>query len=577
MQRRLLAAGMRPISAVVDVTNYVMHELGQPQHAYDAATIPAGRIVVRRARDGELLETLDHVSRALDPRTLVIADRDHAIGLAGIMGGAGTEVGEATTTVILESAVFHGPTIRNTARRLGLRSEASMRHEKGIGGDLPRLAADRAAHLIAELTGARVGRGIVDSDPSEKTPRIVALDVGRASRLLGIELRADRIAQLLAPLGFATFGGGEVVDVVVPLHRIDVIGPEDVAEEIARAHGYGRIPGRLPTPALPPFRADPSGARHRVRRIAAGLGLDEVVSHALVSGEDLRRSGYDPDDTSLIRLANPISDLHAVMRPSLAPSLLGALAENIRMRRPDPWLFEVGKAYHFRPGSPVPPGWESAGTGRVEAWHLAIGLLGPRTPRSIGLPLRDADLDDLKGLIEALHEALGAPAPTYVAEAGDPKHPHLHPGRAAQLVDASGTPYGSVGEVHHSVASAWGLPGRPVIGGIDLYQLLAVARETRDLVPVAAAQPIDRDLAVVVDDGTPLGEVLRLARLAAGPTLVAVRPFDAYHGPQAGRGRVSYALALRFQPSRAGDEKSVEKAMNKVAGSLRHHLGAEIR
>ena len=295
-----------------------------------------------------------------------------------------------------------------------------------------------------------------------------------------------------------------------------------------------------------------------------------------MSGEDLRRSGYDPDEASLIRLANPISDLHAIMRPSLYPSLLGALAENVRMRRADPWLFEIGKAYHFLPGAPARPGWESAGTGRVEAWHLAIALLGPRVPRSIGVPARDADLDDLKGLVEALHEALGAPAPAYVAEAGDGHHPHLHPGRAAQLVDAGGTSYGNVGEVHPSVASAWGLPGRPLIGAVNLHQLLALAREP-DLVPVAAAQPIDRDLAVVVDEVVPLGEVLRVTRQAAGPTLVAVRPFDAYVGPQAGQGRVSYALALRFQPSRAGDEKSVEKAMNKVAGSLRHHLGAEIR
>lgn len=577
MQRRLVAAGMRPISAVVDVTNYVMHELGQPQHAYDADAIPGGQIVVRRARDGEALETLDHVARSLDPRMLVIADREHAIGLAGIMGGAGTEVGDATTAVILESAVFHGPTIRNTSRRLGLRSEASMRHEKGIGGDLPRMAADRAAHLIAQITGARVGRGIVDSDPSDKVPRTVAVDVARASRLLGIELRADRIAELLAPLGFRAAGDGDVVDVTVPLHRLDVVGPEDVAEEIARAHGYGRIPGRLPVPALPPFRADPSRPRQEVRRIAAGLGLDEVVSHALVSADDLRRSGCDPDDAGLIRVANPISDLHAIMRPALYPSLLGALAENVRMRRPDPWLFEVGKTYHFQPGATLRPGMESAGTGRVETWHLGIALLGPRAPRYIGMAAADADLDDLKGLVEALHAALGAPAPAYAAQAGDRRHPHLHPGRAAHLIDPTGTPYGSLGEVHPSVASAWGLPGRPVIAAVNLPQLLGLADGTRALVPVAAAQPIDRDLAVVVDDAIPLGEVLRIARLSAGATLVSVRPFDAYRGPQVGQGRVSYALAFRFQPSRAGDEKGVEKAMNKVAGSLRHHLGAEIR
>jgi phenylalanyl-tRNA synthetase beta chain len=314
-----------------------------------------------------------------------------------------------------------------------------------------------------------------------------------------------------------------------------------------------------------------------VRRIAAGLGLDEILSHALVSADDLRRTGYDPGDGHLVRVANPISDLHAIMRPTLAPSLLGALAENVRMRRPDPWLFEVGKTYHYQPDAPLRLGMESAGTGRVEAWHLGIALLGPRAARSIGAVPADADLDDLKGLVEALHDALGAPVPSYAADPDDRRHPHLHPGRAANLVDPGGTPYGSLGEVHPAVAADWGLPGRPVIAALNLPQLLALAQSGRDLAPVSAAQPIDRDLAIVVDEATPIGEVVRIARMSAGPTLVGLRPFDAYRGPQVGEGRVSYALAFRFQPARAGDEKAVEKAMSKVAGSLRHHLGAEIR
>ena len=203
MQQRLLAAGMRPISAVVDVTNYVMHELGQPMHAYDADTVPDGRIVVRRARAGETLETIDHEQRRLDERMLVIADRERPIGLAGIMGGAGTEVTPATRRVILESAIFHGPTIRNTARRLALRSEASMRHEKGIGHELPRYAADRAVRLMAEITGARVASGIVDNDPEPAAPRVVEVDLGRVERLLGISLTSDEVGELLRPLGFA--------------------------------------------------------------------------------------------------------------------------------------------------------------------------------------------------------------------------------------------------------------------------------------------------------------------------------------------------------------------------------------
>jgi phenylalanyl-tRNA synthetase beta chain len=216
MQRRLTAAGMRPISAVVDVTNYVMHELGQPQHAYDAASIPDGAIVVRRARAGETLETIDHVTRQLDERMLVIADRERPIGLAGIMGGASTEVSERTERVILESAVFHGPTIRNAGRRLGLRSEASMRHEKGIGPDLPRLAAHRAAQLLAEITGARIVTGIVDNDPGPHERRRVNVDLARVRRLLGIAVDADRARTLLAPLGFEVAGDGDAIEVTVP-------------------------------------------------------------------------------------------------------------------------------------------------------------------------------------------------------------------------------------------------------------------------------------------------------------------------------------------------------------------------
>ena len=323
MQRRLLAAGMRPISAVVDVTNYVMHELGQPMHAYDADAVPQGRIVVRRARDGERLETIDHEQRTLDARMLVIADAEQAIGLAGIMGGARTEVRETTTRVILESAIFHGPTIRNTARRLGLRSEASMRHEKGIGHHLPRVAADRAALLIAEITGARVAAGIVDNDPQPRPRRTVTIDTPRTERLLGLPLDEATVAELLSPLDFEVEPAGEGrVMVSVPEYRLDVVAPEDVAEEIARSHGYGRIPGRQPQPALPPFRPDPSEPRHRLRRVLAGLGLDEVVTHALVGPLDLERSGYDPADPTLIRVANPLAEAHSILRPSLAISML---------------------------------------------------------------------------------------------------------------------------------------------------------------------------------------------------------------------------------------------------------------
>ncbi len=278
MADRLIAAGMRPISPVVDVTNYVMHELGQPMHAYDADRVPGGRIVVRRARDGETLVTIDHLERRLDERMLVIADGERPIGFAGIMGGADTEVSDSTTRVILESAIFHGPTVRNTARRLGLRSEASMRHEKGISPDLPRVAADRAAALIAKITGARVATGIVDNDPGPHSPRVVEVDTARTARLLGIPVNPSAMETWLAPLGFAVSAADDShAAVTVPLHRLDVVSDADVAEEVARAHGYDRIAGTLPAASLP---AQPSRSGRAAPPAAAGArGLGPGRGH----------------------------------------------------------------------------------------------------------------------------------------------------------------------------------------------------------------------------------------------------------------------------------------------------------
>lgn len=585
MQRRLVAAGMRPISAVVDVTNYVMHELGQPMHAYDADRVPDGRIVVRRARAGEELVTLDHVDRRLDDAMLVIADGDRPIGLAGIMGGADTEVTEATERVILESAIFHGPTIRKTARRLALRSEASSRHEKGIDWDLPRFAADRAAQLLADLTGADVLTGVVDSEPEERPLRRITVDVVRTERLLGIALDGVAgVSRLLQPLGFQTQSEDEEegrVTIVVPSHRLDVIEAADVAEEIARAHGYDRVVGRLPVAQMPPFRRDPSGSRHAVRRIAAGLGLDEVVEFALVSRDELERTGYRLQDTALVEVANPVTEDHTLLRPVLYPSLLRALRDNVRQRRGSTWLFEVGKIYWREVGDPSPRARTSdtAGTGRHEAWELGIVMHGPAEARSTYSAARATDIGDLKGILDALHATLGVPAPRYVQEPPDApdRHPHLHPGRAARVIDAEGIAYGSLGELHPDVARAWDISGRPVISALSLGRLLSLVPGGTRSVPLPAAQPIDRDLAVVIDEDVAVSELLGLMRAAAGPRLVDLQLFDIYRGEQIGEGRVSYAVTLRFQPVAAHDEQSVDRALGKIKGAVRHRLNGETR
>jgi phenylalanyl-tRNA synthetase beta chain len=454
-----------------------------------------------------------------------------------------------------------------------------MRHEKGIGPDLPRMAAYRAAGLLEEIAGARVATGIVDNDPGPHPRRRVAVDLPRTSRLLGVELDGSRVRDLLTPLGFEVGGSGSAVEVVVPPHRLDVTVAADVAEEIARAHGYDRIEGRLPHAALPPYRPDPSAPRHALRRILAGLGLDEAVGHALIGPADLARSRYPSQGPELVRLFNPLSEDASILRPVMYPSLLAAVAENARQRRADAWLFDLGKVYWRGTGERTPreERAETAGTGRYESWELGIVLSGAAAPAAPGEAPPIADVATLKGIVDAVHDAIGAPRPQYRAEPAGERHPHRHPGRTGLICDADGRPYGSLGEVHPRVAEAWGIAGRPVDAAIDVGRLLALAPEVVRSRPIPAAQPVDRDLAVVLDDTTPVGDLLRVARSSAGPLLDSVVLFDVYRGEQVGPGRVSYALAFRFQPTESGTDAAVDRALNKVRGSLRHHLGAEIR
>jgi phenylalanyl-tRNA synthetase beta chain len=596
VQLRLSAAGQRPVSNVVDASNYVMLELGKPVHTFDAAAIPEGRLVVRLARPGELLETLDHVVRELTPDTGLIAGRDGPLALGGVMGGAASEVGEGTTTVIVESAIFDPVAIRRTAQRYGLRSEASLRFEKGQAHVLARTGADRTAQLIVDWAGGRAARGVVDSDPVEPPPVRIAFRPRRVARLLGVDVPAAEQRELLARVGIATepAPAGTVVPVAadlavpldvaaasdalvaqVPVYRRDLQFEADLAEEVARVRGYETIPGALPSTQVPPYRRDPRRGVDLVRDLLSGHGLTEVVTHALIAPQDHVRLGYGPGDPATIRVSNPVSADHSELRRSLLPGLLHVIAGNEGQRRPDVRLFEVGGVHRLAEGVPVQEEW--LGLAAAGAWQER----GPDQPR------REVDLDDLKGVVSWLAARLGLPTPAF--EATEPLPGIEHPGRIAAVVltgagaspEAPGgsRPLGRVGELDPRYLAALDVRAeRVAFALLDLAQLVAATEGARRVTSWPRVPAVERDLALIVAAGQAAGEVEALIREAAGELLRELRLFDRYEGPPLGAEEVSLAYRLRLQASeRTLTDTDVDALLERLVALLGDRLGARLR
>ncbi|HEX8940337.1 MAG TPA: phenylalanine--tRNA ligase subunit beta [Candidatus Limnocylindrales bacterium] len=604
VQMRLLAAGMRPVSNVVDASNYVMLELGKPTHTFDAAAVArdaGGRatIVVRRGLPGERLETLDHVERTLDPETLVIADPTGAIGIAGVMGGATTEVGEATADVIIESAVFDPVSIRRTGQRYALRSEASLRFEKGQEPRLARIGADRVAQLIVRWAGGSVAPGRVDTDAVEPGPTRLPFRPGRVDRLLGVDLAVDEQRQLLERVGITTEEGmpaepipvaldpapllveatpGESWVALVPTWRRDLAVEADIAEEVARVRGYELVPGTVPDTPMPAYRPSPLALRDLVRTTLAGAGLTEVVTHALVGPGDETVLPW-PDDASEpgvpadepaggepVVVTNPISIQHSVLRRHLALSLLRVLADNERHGRDDVAIFEVGKGY------------ARDGAGTREWWRLGFLLAGHAEPPAWDRVARPWDLDDPKGLIELLCGRLGLPDPTYVP---DRRGLPFHPGRALLAVadgGMAGLLAGRVAQLHPDSLAALELRAERVY-----VAELAIRGLASGQVPVPRVEPIprvpavERDLAVIVPEARPAADVAAVIRESAGELLRGLRLFDVYRGAplEADEKSLAYRLVLQAAVTLKDDE--VEAVMDAVRAALGERLGARPR
>jgi phenylalanyl-tRNA synthetase beta chain len=594
VQMRLRAAGQRPISNVVDVSNYVMLELGKPIHTYDATGVaadPAGRhaITVRRARPGERLETIDHVERALDGETLLIADANGPLGIAGIMGGAGSEVSDATTRVIVESAIFDPVAIRRTGQRYALRSEASLRFEKGQEVRLARLGADRAARLVAEWAGGSVASGRVDTNPGEPGPRRVGFRPARVNRLLGTSVDAGTQADLLRRVGIeseavtdgdrllvshdplpleATPDEGTSV-AVVPTWRRDIAIEADVAEEVARIAGYDTIPSILPHTPMPPYRHSPLGVRDAIRETLAGAGLTETVSHALVSPHLAERfdwtaevppvAGGTPAVGRPIAVTNPLSADHSRLRRSVTGSLVEIVSTNIRRGRDDVAIFEIGFGYG-RDGD------------QTREWtRLAIALTGDLEPASWNRPARAADLDDAKGVIELVCRRLGFDPPAYRPLADEPL---LHPGRAGAVVAlrAGETALsGVVGELHPTVADEADVRGaRVIVAELEIAGLASgVLADVRAAAP-SRHQASERDLAIVVGESVPAASVAEAIRAAGGPELRSVALFDIYRGTPLAADEKSLAWRLAFQ---ADDRTLTEPELEAAVAAITDAVG----
>ncbi len=554
MRRRLMAAGTRPISNIVDVTNYVLLERGHPLHAFDLTTLKGGRIVVRRPVRGETLTTLDDQERVLARGDVVICDAERPVAAAGIMGGAETEVSAGTTDVLLESAYFDPIRITRTARRLGLRTEASVRFERGADPEAVAPAAARACELLASVAGGTVLRGAIDVYPRPKRRKAIRLRPRRAGALIGIEQDPAWMARILRSLGCEVEQTRSSLRVTPPTFRPDLTIEEDLVEELARMYGYDRIPETLPSGARIGGLSDVQRRRRRLAALLAETGLLEAQTLSLLPEGSLGVLNLPAGHpwTRIARIANPLSEEEVVLRPSLLCGLLAAAAHNAAREALPVRLFELGVTF-------APDDEMIEETERV-AWVLA----GP-APASWHAEGRALDYFDAKGVLERVTTELGIPTDGVVA-ARDPGMP-WHPGRCADIVIQRRVA-GRIGELHPRIAAALELPGRVAVAEVEAAPLLG-ASVGEGLRAPPRFPSVKRDVAIVVPDEVASADVAGTIREAAGALLETMELFDVYRGDPVPEGHASLAYALTVRdPDRTLTDTDAEGVMASVARAI---------
>jgi phenylalanyl-tRNA synthetase beta chain len=586
LQRRLRAAGLAPINNVVDVTNFVMLEWGQPLHAFDLdrfrRAMPGGgeavRVVVRRAQPGERILDLGGREHALEPHDLVVCAGERPVSVAGVIGGEDTGVVAGTRTVLLEAATWDGPSIRATSRRLLAKpTDASMRFSRGLSDTLPALAIDRAAGLIAELAGGRVLRGAVD-EHRRPLPPIPPIEVteGSLERVLGCPVDASEAATALARLGFSVEQEGGTLRVTPPHFRRDVRIPVDVVEEVGRSLGYARVPGTLPGRRHPVTSLAPyPPVEDRVRDICVGAGIDEAITYAFTAPATAERLGGAGDGRRPIPLRNPLSEEWSVMRTSLLPGLCGALALNLNQGLADVALFEIGRAYWEgeRTGPPAgsTPDGADAGLPPLPEEPLLLGMVsqsGDGRADSVATCLRHLQ----SVLACAGHELAG------VSMSVEPEQVRgLRSGRSGRVV-AGGRAVGVIGELDGDVLAGFDLRGRVAAAELRLDRLVPETPPTPRFRQPPRHPAVIQDLSVTVPVDTPMGDALALAREAGGALLEDVVPLDEYRGQQVEGSRKSWTFRLTFRaPDRTLTGAEAQACFDAVVTLLEARLGAEVR
>jgi phenylalanyl-tRNA synthetase beta chain len=586
VQLRLRAAGMRPIDALVDATNYAMLEMGEPLHAFDYDILlkrakSAGKnhpmIITRLAKQGEKLVTLDDVERTLDDFSVLVTDQTGPLALAGVMGGLESEVTESTANVLLEGASWNMINTRRTTLAQNLPSEASYRFSRGIHPEMAPQGVLRGLQLMLEWTGGTVAQGLVDEyslPPEDPSVEITPADV---RRWLGIELSPDEIVAILESLEFecetvSSPPSSVSIRAKTPNHRLDigtgVIGKADLMEEIARIYGYDRIPETRMADALPPQKGNRQlEIEEALRDLLADLGLQEIITNRLTSPErELRRlePGTPPEEIPYFTLANPISPDRSVMRHSLLASALEIVERNARIRQRIA-IFEINPVFLNSEEGELPD----------EKMRLVIAMTGPRALTDWGgADISPMDFFDLKGVVEHALNGLHLTAVKYEPA----QHPSFHPGKCARVMIGK-TQIGVMGELHPQVAEKYDLPETPLLAAdFDLQAIIAAVPAIFQVMAIPTQPPILEDIALIVDETVPAAEVENLIRQTGGSTVTEVRLFDVYRGDQIRAGKKSLAYSLTYQnPGRTLTDKDAAKLRNKIVKRLEQELGAQLR